>query len=124
MCTCLKRHPFQSSFYAQTHGDYIAEFGANRPFKMNKFKRFDKHQVQGYAIGFDLSASGRMIASASSDGCVYLYETETSKLAQKLDAFSKELVKQPCMDAKFEPVSSSRRLAVSCWNGLIKIVEF
>ena len=93
---------------------------------MNKFKRFDKHRVQGYAIGFDLNANGRLMASASSDGCVYLYETETSKLVRKLDAFSKQMVKQPCMDAKFEPISSAstNRLAVSCWNGLIKVVHF
>ncbi len=43
--TCLKKHPTSNLFFAQTHGNYIAEFSSRRPYKLNKFKRFEGHEV-------------------------------------------------------------------------------
>ena len=129
ICVCLKKHPFNSLFFAQTHGNYIAEFSTRPPFKMNKYKRFESkdHFVNGYSIGFDLNASGTLIASGSIDGSVYLYNYESSKLLKKVNAFNMEIVSQPCMDAKFQPTSNGggsnmkNYLAASSWNGDIKI---
>ena len=45
ICTCLKNHPIWNVFFVQTHGNYIAEFSTRRPYKMNKFKRFEGHEV-------------------------------------------------------------------------------
>lgn len=110
-------------FFAQTHGNYIAEFSSRTPFKMNKYKRFESHMTQGYSIGFDINQSGSLISTGSTDGCVYIYNCQTSKLIKKFDAFNKELVKQPCTDAKFQPLRK-KYLAASSWSGLIKIFEF
>lgn len=44
-CTRLKLHPTSGHFLAQSHGNYIALFSVNRPFKMNKAKRFEGHKV-------------------------------------------------------------------------------
>ncbi len=110
-------------FYAQTHGNYIAEFSSRTPFKMNKYKRYESHTTQGYSIGFDINQSGSLISTGSIDGSVYIYNCQTSKLIKKYDAFNKELVKQPCTDAKFEPFTK-KFLAASSWSGLIKIFEF
>ena len=131
VCVCLKKHPFNSKFFAQTHGNYIAEFSTRPPFKMNKHKRFESkgHTANGYSIGFDLNESGALIASGSVDGCIYIYNYETSKLVRRLDAFNMNLIGQPCMDAKFQPFNEFHRsnenqlLAASCWNGAIKAFD-
>jgi len=123
ICTCLKKHPTNELFFAQTHGNYIAEFSSRTPFKMNKYKRYENHMTQGYSIGFDVNQNGSLISTGSIDGCVYIYNCQTSKLIKKFDAFNKELMQQPCTDAKFQPLRK-RYLAASSWSGLIKIFEF
>ena len=98
---------------------------------MNKFKRYESksHLAQGYSIGFDISTNGTLIASGSSDGCAYIYNCDSSKLVNKIDAFNKQLVAQPCMDAKFQPINfmdstqTCQYLALSSWNGEIKIYK-
>lgn len=95
---------------------------------MNRFKRFESngHSTQGYSIGFDINSSGSLIASGSRDGSVYVYNSSTGKLVNKIEAFSKEIVQEPCLDAKFQPCStdgsySKPVIAASSWNGVIKI---
>lgn len=98
---------------------------------MNKYKRFETngHTISGYSIGFDINGNGSLIASGSVDGCVYVYNCDTSKLVNKVNAFNMDIISQPCMDAKFQHVNrlnssnESILLAASCWNGLIKIFD-
>jgi WD40 repeat protein len=105
---------------------------------MNKNRRFESknHITQGYSIGFDLNQTGTLLASGSLDGFVYIYNTSNGKLFDKIDAFNKQIMNQPCMDAKFQSseclsntyssnCSQERQyLAVSSINGPIKIYEF
>lgn len=97
---------------------------------MNKFKRFESknHLTEGYSIGFDLSSSGCLLAGASRDGFVYLYNTNSGKLINKIEAFNKDISSQVCLDAKFQPKLDSNSvketLATSSWNGTIKIFSF
>lgn len=44
-CTRLRMHPSEAQFVSQTQGGYIALFSTIKPYKMNKCKRFDAHQV-------------------------------------------------------------------------------
>ncbi|XP_066025794.1 uncharacterized protein [Pocillopora verrucosa] len=44
-CTCLKVHPYDSHFVAQSNGDYIALFSTRKPYKPNKFERYEGHKV-------------------------------------------------------------------------------
>jgi len=127
--TCLKKHPFSSSFYAQTHGNYVAEFAARPPFKMNKHKRFESrnHVVNGYSIGFDVNKYGSLLASGSSTGHVLIYNLQSSKLLESLNVFASAMPPVPCMDAKFNNFSDQGGekclLAVSGWNGMIKVYD-
>lgn len=43
--TRLCLHPTLSQFVAQTHAGYAAVFSTQRPYKMNKNKRFEGHKV-------------------------------------------------------------------------------
>ena len=128
--TCLKKHPHTSNFYAQTHGNYIAEFSTKPPFRMNKFKRFESsdHVTNAYSIGFDLNKHGSLLASGSSNGHAVIYNLQSSKLVYKLEGFSMPVPKFPCMDTKFNSFKKNNAdkyfLAASGWNGIIKIYEF
>lgn len=44
-CPCLASHPLESSFVAQTNGSYMALFSAQRPYRMNKRRRYEGHKV-------------------------------------------------------------------------------
>ena len=44
-CTCLRVHPSEMHFIAQSSGDYMAIFSTKRPYKLNKLKRYEGHKV-------------------------------------------------------------------------------
>lgn len=46
VCSRLKQHPTEDRFLAQTHGNYIAVFSINRPYKLDKYRRFEGHKVR------------------------------------------------------------------------------
>lgn len=49
-------------FVAQTNGNYMALFSAQRPYRINKKKRYEGHKVS-FFIGNLVSKSGRKIDS-------------------------------------------------------------
>ncbi|XP_071957685.1 WD repeat-containing protein 25-like isoform X2 [Antedon mediterranea] len=50
-CPSLKVHPTENVFLAQSNANYIAIFSSKRPYKLNKFKRYESHKK---AIQLDL----------------------------------------------------------------------
>ncbi|XP_075700345.1 WD repeat-containing protein 25 isoform X2 [Rhinoderma darwinii] len=44
-CPSLALHPKENVFAAQTNGNYIALFSTQRPYKINKKRRFEGHKV-------------------------------------------------------------------------------
>ncbi|XP_078352149.1 WD repeat-containing protein 25-like [Oculina patagonica] len=114
-CTCLKVHPTESHFVAQSNGDYIALFSTRKPYKLNKFKRYEGHKVSGYHIGCDFSPDGRIVSSGSADGKIFFYDHFTSRVIRTLDAHS-----APCMDVAYHPTLPS--CVASCgWDGKVKV---
>ncbi|XP_056401197.1 WD repeat-containing protein 25 isoform X3 [Hyla sarda] len=79
-CPSLALHPKESVFAAQTNGNYIALFSAQRPYKMNKKRRFEGHKVEGFAVGCQFSPDGSVIVTGSSEGNVVFYNYHTSKI--------------------------------------------
>ncbi|XP_033127484.1 WD repeat-containing protein 25-like [Anneissia japonica] len=115
-CPCLKVHPKENVFLAQSNGNYIAMFSCKRPYKLNKFKRFEGHKIEGYPIGFDYSPDGNIITSGSSDGCVYFYSYKTSKLIKKLKCDGDNI----CTDVAYHPVLPG--VMVTCsWEGSVSV---
>ncbi|KAK3609688.1 hypothetical protein CHS0354_017541 [Potamilus streckersoni] len=114
-CTRLKLHPTEGHFMAQSNGNYIAIFSINRPYKMNKTKRFEGHKVQGYSIGFDVSSDGSHIFSGSSDGKLYCFNSQTGKLIRTLQTDF-----DVCMDVASHPLLPSV-IACCSWNGLVQV---
>lgn len=114
-CTRLKLHPTEGHFLAQTNGDYIAIFSTHKPYKLNKVKRFQGHKGLGYAVGFDVSLEGSVIASGSADGNIYFYNYHTGRPIRTLNTGL-----PVCTDVALHPVLPS---TVSCcgWNGHIQV---
>ncbi|CAL1352729.1 unnamed protein product [Linum trigynum] len=116
-CPCIRIHPYDPSFIAQSNGDYIAIFSLKPPFKLDKYRRYERHGVSGFPIKCDFSLDGEKIASGSSDGSIYFYNYRSSEVIRKIKAYD-----QPCTDVAFHPVMPN--VIASCsWDGNISIVE-
>lgn len=69
-CPSLALHPQQDSFVAQSNGNYMALFSAQRPYRMNKRRRYEGHKVSGDEAvrlhGRSIRSTNRSIAKSSS----------------------------------------------------------
>ncbi|XP_010448247.1 PREDICTED: WD repeat-containing protein 25 [Camelina sativa] len=116
-CPCIKRHPQEPVFIAQSHGNYTAIFSTNPPFKLNKYKRFEGHWVAGFPIKCNFSPDGETLVSGSSDGSIYMYNYKSTELIKKLKAYE-----HPCVDVTYHPVLPNVVAACS-WNGQVSVFE-
>ncbi|CAH8363469.1 unnamed protein product [Eruca vesicaria subsp. sativa] len=116
-CPCIKHHPRDSVFIAQSHGNYTAIFSTNPPFKLNKYKRYEGHWVAGFPIKCNFSPDGETLVSGSSDGYIYMYGYKSTELIKKLKAYE-----HPCVDVAYHPVLSN--VIASCsWDGQVSVFE-
>ncbi|KAA8523785.1 hypothetical protein F0562_010208 [Nyssa sinensis] len=116
-CPCIRCHPFDPYFVAQSNGNYIAIFSSKPPFKLEKFKRYESHSVSGFPIKCNFSLDGEKLASGSSDGCIYFYNSRSSELIKKIKAYE-----QACIDVAFHPLLPN--VIASCsWNGDVSVFE-
>ncbi|KAL2593246.1 hypothetical protein AAZV13_12G118400 [Glycine max] len=116
-CPCVRCHPFDSIFVAQSNGNYDAIFTTTPPYRLNKYKRYEGHVVSGFPIKCNFSLDGKKLASGSSDGSIYLYDYQSSKVVKKIKAHD-----QACIDVAFHPVIPN--VIASCsWDGSILVFE-
>ncbi|OVA07959.1 WD40 repeat [Macleaya cordata] len=116
-CPCIRYHPFDPFFVAQSNGNYIAIFSSRPPFRLDKYKRYEKHGVSGFPIKCSFNLDGERLASGSSDGCIYLYDYRSAELVRKIKAYE-----QACTDVAFHPCIPN--VIASCsWNGDVSIFE-
>ena len=116
-CPCVRCHPTDSNFIAQSNGNYIAIFSTSPPFRLNKYKRYESHSVSGFPIKCNFNFDGKKLASGSSDGFAYLYDYQSSKVVKKIKAYD-----QACIDVVFHPVIHNV-IATCSWDGSISIFE-
>ncbi|XP_018427533.1 PREDICTED: WD repeat-containing protein 25 [Nanorana parkeri] len=114
-CPSLALHPKENVFIAQTNGNYIALFSTQRPYKMNKRKRYEGHKVEGFAVGCEFSPDGSLIVTGSSDGSVYFYNYHTSKMVRSLPGDG-----NACVSINCHPVLTSL-VATAHWDGQIRV---
>lgn len=91
-CPSLAMHPQDDSFVAQTNGNYIALFSAQKPYRMNKRKRYEGHKVEGYAVQCEWSSDGTILATGSSTGSVHFYESQSARSLLTLHAHQQACV--------------------------------
>ncbi|XP_053488862.1 WD repeat-containing protein 25 [Ictalurus furcatus] len=114
-CPSLAMHPQDDSFVAQTNGNYIALFSAQKPYRMNKRKRYEGHKVEGYAVQCEWSSDGTILATGSSTGSVHFYESHSARSLLTLHAHQ-----QACVCVSYHPVIPAT-VATCDWGGEIKI---
>ncbi|KMZ62801.1 hypothetical protein ZOSMA_442G00030 [Zostera marina] len=116
-CPCIRYHPHNATFIAQSNGNYIAIFSSRAPFKLDRYKRYANHSVSGFPIKCNFSQDGNEIVSGSADGYIYFYNHKSSQLLRKIKAFQ-----EPCVDVVFHPQIPN--VIASCsWNGEISIFD-
>ncbi|KAI5075431.1 hypothetical protein GOP47_0009507 [Adiantum capillus-veneris] len=116
-CPCVRYHPFENVFVAQSHGNYIALFSGHPPFRMNKHKRFERHEVSGYRIQCNFSPDGELLLSGSSNGQVYIYHYKSAKVLKELEGHV-----HVCVDVSYHPCMPSV-VASGGWEGNICIYK-
>lgn len=116
-CPCIRYHPVEANFVAQSNGNYIAIFSSNPPFKLNKYKRFEKHEVSGFPIRCNFSQDGELLVTGSADGYIYFYSYRSSKVLRRIQAHG-----HACTDVVYHPLIPS--VVASCsWDGAVSIFE-
>lgn len=114
-CPSLALHPLEDSFLAQTNGNYVALFSTQRPFRMNKRRRYEGHKVEGYAVQCSVSADGSLVSSGSSTGCAHFYDYHTAVPLHSLQAHS-----QPCLCISQHALLPAT-VATADWAGEVKV---
>ncbi|XP_036398586.1 WD repeat-containing protein 25 [Megalops cyprinoides] len=114
-CPSLTLHPHNDWFVAQTNGNYIALFSAQRPYRMNKGRRFEGHKVEGFAVGCEFSPDGTVLASGSATGSVHFYDYQSSRALRTLQAHQ-----EACVGISLHPVLPA--VAATCdWSGEVNV---
>lgn len=112
-CPFLRLHPTEPVFLAQSNANYLTVFSAQKPYKMNKSKRFEGHTLDGYNVGFDVSNDGSIVCSASANGTVIFYDYSSTRILKSL-----QLGTSSTLNVEWHPRLLST-VAVSSWNGHI-----
>ena len=115
-CPSLCAHPYEHSFVAQSNGNYAVIFSARKPYKLNKYKRFEGHKVMGYRVAVDISPCGSLFCSGDANGRFFFYNYKTSKVLSAHDAYNRSA----CVGCKFNPGLSSC-IATCSWDGQVTI---
>ncbi|XP_050219695.1 uncharacterized protein LOC126670079 [Mercurialis annua] len=116
-CPCIRSHPFDPYFVAQSNGNYIAIFSSSSPFKLDNYKRYEGHGVSGFPVKCNFSLDGQTLVSGSSDGSIYFFNYRSSNFIRKIKAFE-----QACVDVAFHPIMPNVVAACS-WNGEVSLYE-
>eukprot|EP00899_Mesostigma_viride_P021838 jgi/Mesvir1/29656/Mv21498-RA.1 len=114
-CSCVRLHPSGHSFVAQSNGGYLALYSAHAPFRVNKSKRFEGHEVGGNRVQCSFSHDGTLLATGSADGALYLYSYGSGKLVKRIPRHSRL-----CADVAFHPLLPST-MASAGWDGVVAV---
>ncbi|KAG8449246.1 hypothetical protein GDO86_016061 [Hymenochirus boettgeri] len=114
-CPSLALHPKENIFAAQTNGNYMALFSTQRPYKMDKKRRFEGHKVEGFAVGCEFSPDGSLLVTGSSEGTAFFYNYHSAKIVHSIYGDG-----SACISVNFHPVLNSL-LVSSYWDGHIRI---
>ena len=115
MITCLKFSPvapYNILFVSYNTGKIkiVSENGGERYFS----------EKEGSGVNdFDISSSGRKLASATEEGRLLLYDVETEKLLEKRKLQSED---GPCMGVSITP--QENLMCVSTYEGTISMFDY
>jgi WD40 repeat protein len=118
-CPALRPHPTEPTFLAQSNANYIALFSSKRTYKLNKYRRFEGHHVEGYPVQFDVSPDGGVVASGDSQGSIFYYKYHTGKLIESINLTHQ---RDPCVAVAFGPEEIGY-LVTGTWSGDLFVLQ-
>lgn len=116
-CPSLHAHPWDRTFLAQSNGDYVVIFSTDKPYKLNKYKRFEGHSVHGNSLQFSISPDGSLVCSGSACGSLFFYNYSSAKLIKRIKVSS-----APTVAVSWHPMLPST-VACSSWDGTTYIIQ-
>ena len=116
-CPCVRAHPTDSTFLVQSNAGYIVLFSSSRPYRLNKYKRFEGHRVRGYPVQFDLSPDGGVVASGDANGRLLFYNYHNGKLLKDV-AVSTHNAEDPCVSVGY----GSGSVGCGMWGGAVTVL--
>ena len=116
-CPSLHAHPWDRTFLAQSNGDYVVIFSTDKPYKLNKYKRFEGHSVHGNPLQFSISPGGSLVCSGSACGSIFFYNYSSAKLVKRIKVSS-----APTVAVSWHPMLPST-VACSSWDGTMYILQ-
>ncbi|GAB9467409.1 hypothetical protein Gpo141_00004755 [Globisporangium polare] len=116
---CLRLHPREPWFVAQSSGDHALFFSSKEPYKrVNKGKsRFaGGHLVQGFSVQCSFNEDGTVLATGDADGRMFYYDTTSKRVLKRVQAFDNGTA---CLCAEFQPVDQRKnaRLVAGAFDG-------
>ncbi|KAJ2006349.1 hypothetical protein H4R26_001432 [Coemansia thaxteri] len=107
-------HPSEKWFVGQSMDNRLVVYSAGERIKPHKRKEFSGHLTAGFACQPSFSPDGRFLTSGDSEGSVWCWDWQTTRLVTKWKAHDKVAI---C--SAWHPRESSR-VATCSWDGSIK----
>nr|CAB3267690.1 WD repeat-containing protein 25 [Phallusia mammillata] len=118
-CPYVVVHPSGANILAQTTGNYIARFSSQKPYRLDKFVRYQNHTVNQYPVAFDTTKDGHFVISGSSNGTVVCYKHNNGNYMRTVPLLVKDEVS--CVDVQCHPVIPGM-VAVGDWDGTLHVL--
>lgn len=114
----ITMHPSEKYLLAQSLDNRIVVYQAGDRYTLQRKKKFEGHNVAGYACDIACSPDGRFVCCGDSDGKLFFWDFKKTKMLQKFKAHDKG----PSIGAVWHPVDPS--VVFTCgWDGVIKMWE-
>eukprot|EP00475_Leptophrys_vorax_P001571 TRINITY_DN10865_c0_g3_i1.p1 TRINITY_DN10865_c0_g3~~TRINITY_DN10865_c0_g3_i1.p1 ORF type:complete len:536 (+),score=133.59 TRINITY_DN10865_c0_g3_i1:197-1609(+) len=107
-------HPDGRSVAVQSADNQVLVYTTGEKFKINKKKRFEGHQVAGYATSVCFSPDGQFLVSGDAMGKAVFWDWYKGKLLSRLDAHD-----QVTIGVAWHPIEPSK-VATCSWDHTIK----
>ncbi|KAL7547346.1 hypothetical protein ACHAWF_010662 [Thalassiosira exigua] len=109
-------HPSERFLLCQSLDNRIAVYQAGERYAMQRKKKFDGHNVAGYACDVTCSPDGRFVCSGDGNGKLFFWEFKRTRILQRYHAHDKG----PTIGAVWHPTEPST-VFTSGWDGVIKM---
>ena len=114
----ITMHPSERFMLCQSLDNRIVVYQAGERYSLQRKKKFEGHNVAGYACDIACSPDGRFICSGDSNGKLFFWDFKKTRKLQKYHAHDKG----PSIGCVWHPVEPS--MTFTCgWDGVIKMWE-
>ncbi|KAL7528732.1 hypothetical protein ACHAXR_003460 [Thalassiosira sp. AJA248-18] len=112
----ITMHPSERFMVCQSLDNRMVVYQAGDRYALQRKKKFEGHNVAGYACDIAISPDGRFVCSGDSNGKLFFWDFKKTRKLQKYHAHDKG----PAIGAVWHPVEPSTVFTCG-WDGVIKM---